>query len=60
MVIQVNMQTFEEKNTRSPRTKAAASREEREAIHCLEIVNSRKTFQTLACQLKQVAGQERR
>jgi hypothetical protein len=43
------MQTFEKKNTKSPKTKATASREEREAIRRLECVNnSRTTFQTLA------------
>jgi hypothetical protein len=48
-VTQVNMQTFEERNSKSPRTKVGASREEREAIHCLESVgNSRTTFKTLA------------
>ncbi len=58
MVIQVNMQTFEKRNTRSPRTKAAASREEREAIHCLESVNSRTPFQTLANSNKWLAKRD--
>ena len=43
------MQTFEKRNTKSPGTKVEASREEREALHCLESVgNSRTTFQALA------------
>jgi hypothetical protein len=49
LVTQVNMQPFEERNTKSPETKVATSREEQEASHCLESVsNSRTIFQTLA------------
>ena len=38
LVKQVNMQTFEERNTKSPGTKVGASREEQEAINCLESI----------------------
>jgi hypothetical protein len=45
LLTQMNMETFEEKKTKSLRTKVAASREEREAVYCLESAsNSRTTF----------------